>query len=89
MAFRTFRLQHVGSSSLIRDRTGPPTLGAWSLSHWTTRGVPASAVSTGKHDEREDKVAFCLCIWFWGFFATVASAWPLISQLSQGRSGAT
>ena len=26
-------LQHVASSSLTRDRTGPSTLGAWSLSH--------------------------------------------------------
>ena len=31
---------HGGSSSLTRDRTGPPVLGAQSLNHWTTRKVP-------------------------------------------------
>ena len=36
-------LWHVGSSSLTRDRTWAPALGAWSLSHWTTRQVPVSA----------------------------------------------
>ena len=30
----------VESSSLTRDQTRPPALGAWSLSHWTTREVP-------------------------------------------------
>ena len=30
---------HVGSSSPTRDQTGPPALGAWSLSHWTTSEV--------------------------------------------------
>ena len=29
---------HSRSSSLIKP--GPPALGAWSLSHWTTRKVP-------------------------------------------------
>ena len=33
-------LRHAGSSSLMRDRTWPPALGAWSLSHWTTREIP-------------------------------------------------
>ena len=33
-------LQHVRSSSPTRDRTQAPTLGAWSLSHWTPRKVP-------------------------------------------------
>ena len=28
---------HVGSSSLTRDQTQAPALGAWSLSQWTTR----------------------------------------------------
>lgn len=32
---------HVGSSSLTRSRTGPPALGAGSLSHWTPRAVPS------------------------------------------------
>ena len=31
--------QHVGSSSMIRDRTQAPALGTWSLSPWTTREV--------------------------------------------------
>ena len=29
-------MQHVGSSSLTRMEPRPPTLGAWSLSYWTT-----------------------------------------------------
>ena len=34
------QLQHTGSSSLTRDQTwAPPAFGAWSLNHWTTRGV--------------------------------------------------
>ena len=33
-------LQHVGSSSLTRDRTQAPCIGVWSLRHWTTREVP-------------------------------------------------
>ena len=32
-------LWHVGSSSLTRDQTMAPALGAESLSHWTTREV--------------------------------------------------
>ena len=35
-----FLVQHVGSSSLTRDWTLTPALGAWSPSHWTTREVP-------------------------------------------------
>jgi len=36
-----FKLKHMGSSSLTRDRTPrPPALGAWGLSHWTAREVP-------------------------------------------------
>ena len=31
---------HVGSSSLTRDQTLPPALGAQSLSQWTIREVP-------------------------------------------------
>ena len=34
------KLQHMGSSSLIRDQTLDPALGAWSLSHWTVREIP-------------------------------------------------
>ena len=34
-------LQHVGSSSLIRDPTWAPYIRRWILSHWTTREVPA------------------------------------------------
>ena len=30
----------MGSSSPTRDGTRPPALGAWDLSHWTTREVP-------------------------------------------------
>ena len=30
------------SSSMTKDRTGPPALGAWSLSHWTAGEVPGS-----------------------------------------------
>ena len=37
---RHLQLQHVGSSSLTKDRTLAPALGAWSLGHWTTREVP-------------------------------------------------
>ena len=33
-------LQCVGSSSPIKDQTWGPALGAWSLTHWTTRWVP-------------------------------------------------
>ena len=33
---------HVGSSYLSRDQTQAPALGAWSLSHQTTREVPLS-----------------------------------------------
>ena len=32
-------LWHMGSSSMTREQTGAPALGAWSLSHWTTRKV--------------------------------------------------
>ena len=35
----------VGSSSLTRNRTQPPALGAQSPSHWTTRQVPPLSVS--------------------------------------------
>ena len=38
--FGDIYLQHVGSSSLTRHQTHAPALGAWSLSHWTTREVP-------------------------------------------------
>ena len=31
----------MGSSSLARDRTQAPAMGAWNLSHWTTRKVPS------------------------------------------------
>ena len=34
------QLQHEGSSSLTRDRTQAPCIRSWSLSLWTTRGVP-------------------------------------------------
>ena len=34
------KLRHVGSSSLTRDGTRLPALGAQSLSHWTTREIP-------------------------------------------------
>ena len=33
-------LWHVGSSSLIRNESWAPALGAWSLIRWTTREVP-------------------------------------------------
>ena len=33
------KLWHVGSSSLTKDRTWTPALGAWSLSHWTIQVV--------------------------------------------------
>ena len=33
------QLQQVRSSSLTGVEPGPPALGAWSLSHWTTREV--------------------------------------------------
>ena len=36
-------LRQVGSSSLTRDWTRAPALGARSLSHWTTREVPMSS----------------------------------------------
>ena len=31
----------MGSSSLTRDRTQAPAMGAWNLSHWATRKVPS------------------------------------------------
>ena len=34
----------VGSSSLTRDRTRAPALGAQSLNHWATREVPLDLV---------------------------------------------
>ena len=34
------RGMHAGSSSLTRDRTQTPALGAWSPTHWTTWEVP-------------------------------------------------
>ena len=37
------QLWHVGSSSLTRAGTLAPALGAWSVSHWMTREVPASS----------------------------------------------
>ena len=37
---RVLELQDVGSGFLTRGQTRAPLLGAWSLSHWTTRGVP-------------------------------------------------
>ena len=40
-----FQLQHVKSSSLTRDQTWFPALGAQSLSHWTTREVPLTLFS--------------------------------------------
>ena len=36
--------RHVGSSSLGRERTGPPALRAGSLSHWPTREVPRAFI---------------------------------------------
>ena len=39
-AHENSKLRHVGSSSLTRDGTRLPALGAQSLSHWTTREVP-------------------------------------------------
>ena len=30
----------MGSSSLTKDQTQPPSLGAWSLNHWTNREDP-------------------------------------------------
>ena len=33
----------MGSSSLTRDQTQAPALGAWGLSHWSTREVPATS----------------------------------------------
>ena len=38
---------HVGSSSPTRNRTQPPSLGAWSLTHWTTREVPIDGFLEG------------------------------------------
>ena len=35
----------AGPSALTRDPTWPPALGAWSLSHWTTREVHACLIS--------------------------------------------
>lgn len=37
-------LRHVSSSSLSRDQTRAPALGAQSLSHWTTEEVPRVSV---------------------------------------------
>ena len=34
-------LRHAGSSSLTRDQIRAPCIGVWSLSHWTSREVPA------------------------------------------------
>ena len=37
----SFKLKHAGSTSLTRDETWAPALGAQSLNCWTTRKVPA------------------------------------------------
>ena len=42
-SIQTFSCITWGSSSPTRDRTGPPTLGAWSLGHWTTGEVALEA----------------------------------------------
>ena len=39
---------HVGSSSQTRVEHGPPALGAWTLSHWTTRESPVFFRTTGE-----------------------------------------
>ena len=33
-------MQYVGSSSLTKGQTQPPSLGAWSLNYWTNWEVP-------------------------------------------------
>ena len=40
-AARKLLVVACGSSSLIRDQTWAPALGAQSLSHWTTREIPS------------------------------------------------
>ena len=37
---------HVGSVPLLGIEPKPPTLGAWSLTHWTTREVPPLGFGT-------------------------------------------
>ena len=37
--------QHVAVSSLTKDQTQAPSLGAWGLSHWTTMEVPMSILT--------------------------------------------
>ena len=44
MWYANSRLGHVGSSSLTRDQTQAPSLGARNLSHWTTGGDRAKCV---------------------------------------------
>ena len=50
-------LQHVGSSSLTRDRTQAPCIGAQSLNHWTTREVPLCSFLCSP-------LWPTLCVWF-------------------------
>ena len=46
---RDLQVQYVGSSSPTRGGTWTPALGAWSLSHWTTREVPLGFRLTRHH----------------------------------------
>ena len=53
--------QHVGSSSLTCSEPRPPELGAWSLSHWTTREVPKRYYFEGtKHSQSQNLTSFLL-----------------------------
>ena len=65
-------LSHQGSPcSLTRDQTWEPLQGAWSLSHWTTREVPESALT------------WCSG----GFLYTVKFAKPWPRSLDKQREG--
>ena len=63
-------LRHVGPSSLTRDWTRPRGLGAWSLSHWTSREVPGllSKVPASwlHHAVCLQAVFWYLSDWVWG-----------------------
>ena len=54
----------------------PPVLGAWSLSHWTTREIPRSHLKGGKWCLQKDWI---------GNDEGHACMWPMVAELSVGN----
>ena len=57
------KLCHVGSSSLTRDQILAP-IGAWSLSHWTTREVLGTSILMEKPIYFHSLHKFCIRVAF-------------------------